>query len=82
MAPVYSLVVATAPLPESVWDAGRPGDRPTFSDLRHLIIYGQRTADGRLVFGGRGAPYHFGSAIRPSFDRVPDRVRGAAHDAD
>ncbi len=45
--------------------------RPTFSDLRHLIIYGQRTADGRLVFGGRGAPYHFGSAVRPSFDRVP-----------
>jgi glycine/D-amino acid oxidase-like deaminating enzyme len=23
------------------------------------------------VFGGRGAPYHLGSAIRPAFDRVP-----------
>jgi glycine/D-amino acid oxidase-like deaminating enzyme len=70
--PVYSLVIATAPLPPPVWDELGLDTRPTFSDLRHLIIYGQRTADGRLVFGGRGAPYHFGSAVRPSFDREPD----------
>ncbi len=69
--PVYSLVIATAPLPSQVWDQIGLETRPTFNDLRHLIIYGQRTADGRLVFGGRGAPYHFGSAVRPSFDRVP-----------
>ena len=69
--PVYSLVVATAPLPEEVLGQVGLATRPTFNDLRHLIIYGQRTADGRLVFGGRGAPYHFGSAIEPSFDRVP-----------
>ena len=50
----------------------RPGrSRPTFTDGRHLIIYGQRTADGRLAFGGRGAPYHFGSRIRPSYDVEP-----------
>jgi glycine/D-amino acid oxidase-like deaminating enzyme len=71
LAPVYSLVIATAPLPESTWAEIGLAGRPTFGDLRHLIIYGQRTADGRLVFGGRGAPYHLGSAIRPSFDRVP-----------
>jgi glycine/D-amino acid oxidase-like deaminating enzyme len=70
--PVYSLVIATAPLPEQIWSQIGLETRPTFSDLRHLIIYGQRTADGRFVFGGRGAPYHFGSAVRPSFDRVPD----------
>jgi glycine/D-amino acid oxidase-like deaminating enzyme len=70
--PVYSLVIATAPLPERIWDEIGLETRPTFSDLRHLIIYGQRTADGRLVFGGRGAPYHFGSAVRSSFDREPD----------
>ncbi|NUS51006.1 MAG: FAD-dependent oxidoreductase, partial [Nocardioidaceae bacterium] len=45
--------------------------RETFTDHRNLIIYGQRTADGRLVFGGRGAPYHFGSRIRTTYDRVP-----------
>jgi glycine/D-amino acid oxidase-like deaminating enzyme len=67
--PVYSLVVATEPLPESVWEQVGLRNRETFTDQRHLLIYGQRTADGRLVFGGRGAPYHFGSAIRPGFDR-------------
>ena len=71
IAPVYSLMVATAPLPASAWDQIGLAARPTFGDLRHLIIYGQRTADGRLAFGGRGAPYHLGSAVRPSFDRVP-----------
>jgi glycine/D-amino acid oxidase-like deaminating enzyme len=71
IAPVYSLVIATAPLSESVLEQVGLAARPTFNDLRHLIIYGQRTADNRIVFGGRGAPYHFGSAIQPSFDRVP-----------
>jgi glycine/D-amino acid oxidase-like deaminating enzyme len=68
--PVYSLVVATEPLPAEVWARIGLADRETFSDHRHLIVYGQRTADDRLVFGGRGAPYHFGSRVRPEFDRV------------
>jgi len=71
LAPVYSLMIATPPLPEETWAQIGLTGRPTFSDLRHLIIYGQRTADGRLAFGGRGAPYHLGSAVRPSYDRVP-----------
>jgi glycine/D-amino acid oxidase-like deaminating enzyme len=71
VAPVYSLMIATAPLPDAAWAEIGLGGRPTFNDLRHLIIYGQRTADGRLAFGGRGAPYHLGSAVRPSFDQVP-----------
>jgi glycine/D-amino acid oxidase-like deaminating enzyme len=71
IAPVYSLMIATEPLPDSTWDEIGLVERETFSDFRHLIIYGQRTADGRLAFGGRGAPYHFGSRIAPSFDRVP-----------
>jgi len=71
VAPVYSLMIATEPLPEAVWASIGLAGRPTFGDLRHLIIYGQRTADGRLAFGGRGAPYHFGSSVQPSFDQVP-----------
>jgi glycine/D-amino acid oxidase-like deaminating enzyme len=69
--PVYSLVIATAPLPEGVWAQIGLRRRETFADYRNLIIYGQRTADDRLVFGGRGAPYHFGSAVKPGFDRDP-----------
>jgi glycine/D-amino acid oxidase-like deaminating enzyme len=71
VAPVYSLMVATEPLDDATWEAIGLSGRPTFSDGRHLIIYGQRTADGRLAFGGRGAPYHFGSRIRPSYDVEP-----------
>ena len=71
IAPVYSLIIATEPLPEAAWDEIGLAQRETFADYRHLIIYGQRTADGRMVFGGRGAPYHFGSRIDASYDRVP-----------
>jgi glycine/D-amino acid oxidase-like deaminating enzyme len=68
IAPVYSLMVATEPLDAATWDRIGLAGRPTFADHRHLIVYGQRTADGRIAFGGRGAPYHFGSRIKPSFD--------------
>lgn len=71
LAPVYSLMLATEPLPDAVWQDVGLGQRETFSDGRRLIIYGQRTADGRLAFGGRGAPYHFGSRISPEQDRDP-----------
>jgi glycine/D-amino acid oxidase-like deaminating enzyme len=71
LAPVYSLMIATEPLPASDWERIGLARRETFSDERHMIIYGQRTADDRLAFGGRGAPYHFGSRIEPGFDRVP-----------
>jgi glycine/D-amino acid oxidase-like deaminating enzyme len=69
VAPVYSLIIATEPLPAETWERIGLRRRETFSDHRHVIIYGQRTADDRLVFGGRGAPYHFASRIRPEFDR-------------
>jgi glycine/D-amino acid oxidase-like deaminating enzyme len=68
LAPVYSLMLATEPLTEEQWAEIGLSRRQTFSDGRHLIIYGQRTADGRFAFGGRGAPYHFGSSIRPQYD--------------
>jgi glycine/D-amino acid oxidase-like deaminating enzyme len=70
VAPVYSLMLATESLPADVWDEIGWSGRETISDGRHMIIYGQRTADDRIAFGGRGAPYHFGSAIRSEFDRV------------
>ncbi len=68
--PIYSLMLATEPLPSEFWDEVGWAGRETMSDGRHLIIYGQRTADDRIAFGGRGAPYHFGSKIRPEYDRV------------
>ena len=71
MLPLYSLMIATEPLPDSAWDEIGLDHGQTFSDYRHLLVYGQRTADNRFAFGGRGARYHWGSAIRPAYDRVP-----------
>jgi glycine/D-amino acid oxidase-like deaminating enzyme len=81
--PIYSMMIATEPLAEQQWASIGLAERPTFADGRHLIIYGQRTADGRLAFGGRGAPYHWGSAISPSFDtdrRVRDLLAASLFD--
>ncbi|MBA3361744.1 MAG: FAD-dependent oxidoreductase [Acidimicrobiia bacterium] len=69
--PAYSLMVATEPLPAAFWDMVGFAEREVFNDARHLIIYGQRTADGRLAFGGRGARYHFRSQLRAEYDRQP-----------
>lgn len=71
LVPVYSLMLATEPLPEEFWARAGLHERATFSDFRHVLVYGQRTADDRFAFGGRGAPYHFGSRTRPDFDREP-----------
>jgi glycine/D-amino acid oxidase-like deaminating enzyme len=69
--PLYSLMIATEPLPPEFWDEIGIAHGQTFTDYRHLLIYGQRTADDRFAFGGRGARYHWGSAIRPGYDRAP-----------
>jgi glycine/D-amino acid oxidase-like deaminating enzyme len=67
--PIYSLIVATAPLPAAAWaELGWDGCE-TLTDGRHLLVYAQRTADGRVAFGGRGAPYHLNSATDPAYDR-------------
>jgi glycine/D-amino acid oxidase-like deaminating enzyme len=78
VAPIYSLMVATEPLPKSFWDGARLHERSTFNDGRHMIIYGQRTADDRFAFGGRGARYHWGSKVRSEYDRN-DEVHNLIH---
>jgi glycine/D-amino acid oxidase-like deaminating enzyme len=67
--PVYSLIVLTEPLSDAQWEAiGWQGHECTAS-MRYTVDYLSRTVDGRILFGGRGAPYHFGSHIDPAFDR-------------
>lgn len=76
--PVYSLMIATEPLDDGFWSEAGLSARQTFADHRHLVIYGQRTADGRIAFGGRGARYHYASTVRARFDRdrrVHDALR-------
>jgi glycine/D-amino acid oxidase-like deaminating enzyme len=63
LVPLYSLMVATEPLSADVWDDIGLRGRETFADDRRMVIYGQRTTDDRIAFGGRGAPYRYGSGI-------------------
>jgi len=66
--PVYSLIVLTEPLSETRWaEIGWEG-RECVSSNRYTVDYLSRTADGRVLFGGRGAPYHFGSRIKDEYD--------------
>jgi len=69
--PLYSLMIATEPLDDTAWDSMGIAHGRTFTDYRHLLVYGQRTADNRVAFGGRGARYHWGSSIHASYDRSP-----------
>ncbi len=74
MVPVYSRMIATEPLDQATLDEIGLHERPTFADDRYMVIYGQRTEDGRIAFGGRGVPYLFGSKIDPATE-----VRGDSH---
>ena len=70
--PIYSHMIATAPLPDAFWDEVGWRHREVFNDGRHLILYAQRTVDDRIAIGGTRAPYHFGSRIDERFDLNED----------
>jgi glycine/D-amino acid oxidase-like deaminating enzyme len=64
LAPIHSMMIATAPLDETLRETiglSRPRSFAMAGDG-----YGQLTADGRIAFGARGT-YYFGSRIRDSF---------------
>ena len=67
--PVSSHMLATEPLDDHIWSAIGWERCEAVADQRHLFTYAQRTADGRIAIGGRGAWYRMGSAIRPSDER-------------
>jgi glycine/D-amino acid oxidase-like deaminating enzyme len=69
--PVYSLMIASEPLTDGQWAEIGWQDRACIGSSRLSVDYLSRTADGRILFGGRGAPYRFGSRIDDAFDRYP-----------
>jgi glycine/D-amino acid oxidase-like deaminating enzyme len=75
LVPFYSLMLATEPLPPELIAKVGLTDRATFTDGRYRVIYGQRTADGRLAFGGRAASYRYGSQIDRAVEEDPSSHR-------
>jgi glycine/D-amino acid oxidase-like deaminating enzyme len=86
--PLYSLMIATEPLSDDIWREIGWTDGLMVSDLRHLFFYSQRTEDGRIALGGRGAPYQLrrpideenerNDAVRARLERVIQRHFPAA----
>ena len=80
--PLYSYMIATEPLSEGAWSEIGWTARETLAEGRHMVTYAQRTADGRIAFGGRGAGYRFASRVASHFDvdpRVHDRIVESMH---
>ena len=64
--PIQSRVIATEPLGIDLWQQLGLAGREVFCDGGPLVTYGQRSEDGRLVFGARGS-YQFGGRVRSEF---------------
>lgn len=77
--PLYSLMLATEPLPRDLIRKLNLDHRMAFNDMRHMRVYGQITAEGRLAFGGRGAPYHWGSRMSDDSDLV-NKIHSKIHE--
>jgi glycine/D-amino acid oxidase-like deaminating enzyme len=66
MIPVHSLIIATEPLNNAVWDEIGLSNREAFSDASRMVTYGHRSSDNRMIFGSRGG-YNYGGKARSDF---------------
>jgi glycine/D-amino acid oxidase-like deaminating enzyme len=79
LVPLWSLIVLTEPVSDAQWAEIGWANRETLASTRMSIDYLSRTEDGRILFGGRGAPYRFGSPIRREYDHhdpTHEKLRG------
>jgi glycine/D-amino acid oxidase-like deaminating enzyme len=67
--PIYSLITLTEPLTAAHWAQIGWQKRENLASCNYTVDYLTRTADGRILFGSRGAPYHMGSKISDEQDR-------------
>ncbi|SDS16100.1 Glycine/D-amino acid oxidase [Nocardioides scoriae] len=67
--PVYDYVLMTEPLTPAQRDAIGWAGREGYSDAGNQFIYARTTRDGRILWGGYDAIYHYGSAMGPAYEQ-------------
>jgi glycine/D-amino acid oxidase-like deaminating enzyme len=67
--PVYDHVLVTEPLGEARWSALGWRNRQGVSDAGNRFHYYRPTADGRILWGGWDALYHYGNRVGPELEQ-------------
>jgi glycine/D-amino acid oxidase-like deaminating enzyme len=70
--PVYDYALMTEPLSPEQRDAIGWRDRQGLDDMTNQFHYFRMTDDGRILWGGYDAIYHFGRHVRPRYDQRPE----------
>ncbi len=67
--PVYDYALVTEPLSDAQWASVGWDFRGGVGDANNQFHYTRPTADGRLLWGGFEAIYHYGSQMNPALNR-------------
>ncbi|MDJ1114612.1 NAD(P)/FAD-dependent oxidoreductase [Microbacterium dauci] len=78
--PVYDYVLMTEPLTAEQWASIGWANRQGIGDMANQFHYYRPTRDGRILFGGYDAVYHYGRKVDPAYeDRHESWRRLASH---
>jgi glycine/D-amino acid oxidase-like deaminating enzyme len=69
--PVYDHVLVTEPLSDAQWASIGWERRQGLADMANRFHYYRRTADGRILWGGFDAVYHWRGKVDPAFEDRP-----------
>lgn len=72
--PINSSMIVTKPLSDTDWQQIGWNGLECLNDAAHTFIYAQRTDDGRIAIGGRGAPYRYASGVGGAGETPPQTV--------
>ena len=67
--PIYDHVLMTEPLTAPQWASVGWDEWDGVDDADFQFHYSRRTSDGRILWGGDDATYHFGGTVRPDHDQ-------------
>ena len=70
--PVYDYVLMSEPLTAEQRAAIGWADLQGLSDLANQFHYFRQSADGRILFGGYDAIYHYGGRVRAEYENRPE----------